>query len=109
MSYNKKTPTVFYASYSNRETFTSMDVLNEHRDISASIVNYNNSFNKLNNQIGKFKNDILDVSGNFLPKNTLKDAVRNDIQTLLIQENTMYIVGVITTASLILTAILISK
>jgi hypothetical protein len=51
----------------------------------------------------------MDTSGNLLPMNNLKDAVRNDIQTILIQENTMYIVGVITLASMILSAIIISR
>ena len=109
MTLNKKTPTVFYASYSSQESFTSTDVTNEQQDISASIIKYNTNFTKLKTQSDKYSNDIVDNSGNFLPKNTLKDAVKNDIQVLLIQENTMYIVGVITTASLIITAILISK
>jgi hypothetical protein len=109
MTLNTKTPTVFYASYSYPEAFTSTDVTNEQQDISASIIKYNTNFTELNTQSDKYKNDIVDDSGKFLPKNTLKDAVKNDIQVLLIQENTMYIVGVITTASLIITAILISK
>lgn len=109
MSYNKKSPTFFFASYSCQEGLTMSDILNKQQDISAAIINYNKTFNTLISKSDIYHNDILDNSGNLLPTNTLKDAVRNDIQTLLIQENTMYIIGVITTASLILTAILISK
>jgi hypothetical protein len=85
------------------------DIIQKKRDISGSILTYNTQFGNLKTQSGPYSNDILDSSGNILPVNTLKDAVRSDIRTILIQENTMYIVGVITTASLILTAILIAK
>lgn len=108
MTYDKSS-TLFFASYSCQEGMTSTDILKEQRDISASIINYRNAFNHLNTRTSNYSNDLLDNNGNILPRNTLKDAVRNDIQTLLIQENTMYIIGIITTASLILTAILISK
>ena len=53
--------------------------------------------------------DILDNDGNFRIKNKLSDAVQEDIQTILIQENTLYMVGIVTTATMILAAILISK
>jgi len=104
-----KLPTIFYSSYSCQEGLTILDIIQKESDISGSIHTYNNKFDNLKQQTGSYDNDILDNSGNVLPMNTLKDAVRNDIQTILIQENTMYIVGVITTASLILTAILIAK
>ena len=104
-----KLPTIFYSSYSCQEGLTMKDIIKERQDISASIYSYNAQFGNLKTRAIPYNNDILDSSGNILPMNTLKDAVRNDIQTILIQENTMYIVGIITTATLILTAILISK
>lgn len=109
MLINNKSPTLFYASYSCQEGLTSHNIISKQLDVSAAILNYNTTFADLKTQSNSYNNDIIDNSGNFLPTNTLKDAVKNDIQILLIQENTMYIVGVITTASLILTAILISK
>jgi hypothetical protein len=108
MTYDKS-PTLFFASYSCQEGLTSNDVLKKQTNISDSIINYKNAFNELNTRTGKYSNDILDDNGNIIQRKTLKDAVRNDIQILLIQENTMYVIGIITTASLILTAILISK
>lgn len=108
MTYHKS-PTLFFASYSCQEGLTTNDILKRQQDISASIINYNTTFNQLKTQTGPYSNDILDSNGNLSQRKTLKDAVRNDIHTLLVQENTMYIIGIITTASLILTAILISK
>jgi hypothetical protein len=108
MSYTKQ-PTLFFAPVTCQEGLVMSDIFKEKQDISAAIIDYKQEFNKLNNQEDRFRNDILDSSGNLLPLNTLKDAVRNDIQTILIQENTMYIVGIITLASMILSAIIISR
>ena len=107
MLFNKNT--IYFAPYSCQENFTIDSVLNEQKDISNVIINYNQRYASLIARNGIYSNDILDDSGNILHKNTIRDAVQNDIQTLLIQENTMYIVGIITTASLIIAAILISK
>ena len=108
MFYNKQ-PTLFFAPVTCQEGLVMSDVFKKKQDISAAIIDYKQEFEKLKIQEGRFSNDILDTSGNLLPLNTLKDAVRNDIQTILIQENTMYIVGVITLASMILSAIIISR
>jgi len=108
MFYNKQ-PTLFFSSVSCQEGLVMSDVFKKKQDISAAIIDYKRDFEKLKIQEGRYKNDIMDTSGNLLPMNNLKDAVRNDIQTILIQENTMYIVGVITLASMILSAIIISR
>jgi len=110
MLFNKNT-TIFFAPFScqEREGFTINTVINTHTDISNNIDNYNKNYAEMVNRNDIYNNDILDSSGNLLHKNTLRDAIQHDIQTLLIQENTMYIVGIITTASLIIAAILISK
>lgn len=104
-----KQPTLFFAPFSCQEGMTTNNIIEEKRDIIDSIAKYNNEFEKLKDQTGDYSNDIVDSNGNLLPLNTLKDAVRNDIQTILIQENTMYIVGIVTLASMILSAIVISK
>lgn len=107
---NVKQPTLFFAPFSCQEGLDTINaVLVEKHAIIDAIGDYNSEFAKLKRQDGKYSNDIIDNDGNLLPLNTLKDAVRNDIQTILIQENTMYIVGIITMASMILSAILISK
>lgn len=108
MNYTKQ-PTLFFAPFSYREGLTMSDIFQEKLDISAAIIDYKRQFADLKKQDGAFRNDIMDSSGNLLPMNTLKDAVRNDIQTILIQENTMYIVGIITLASMIISAIIISR
>ena len=54
-------------------------------------------------------NDILDLSGNFKNKKTVVDVAREDAQYLLIQQNSLYMVGTITIATLLITAILLSK
>ena len=108
-----KNTTLFFAPYSHREGLTFNDVLNKQSDISGSMYQYKKSFNVMINAEDKnnlfFKHEIMDPSGNLLPFNNLKDARRKDLQTILIQQNTMYIVGVITTATLIIAVILISR
>jgi len=108
-----KNTTLFFAPYSQREGLTFNDVLNKQSDISGSIFEHNKHFKAMVNTEDKynlhFKHEIMDPSGNLLPLNNLKDARRKDLQTILIQQNTMYIVGVITTATLIIAVILISR
>jgi hypothetical protein len=66
---------------------------------------YNASINTYNAVSNK---DILDINGNFKLPN-MQDAVLDDNKHILIQENTMYILGIIATASLLITAILIAR
>lgn len=107
---NVKQPTLFFAPFSCQEGLTMNDILDRKDNIKTSISQYNADFlERKQKRDDNYMNDILDDDGKLLPLNTLKDAVRNDIQTILIQENTMYIVGIITMASMILSAILISK
>jgi len=63
------------------------------------------------------KYDTIDNSGNLLykwdplmrPNPNLNDAMSADTQTLLVQQNTMYIIGIITCITLIITAIMLSS
>ena len=63
------------------------------------------------------KYDTIDNSGNLLykwdplmrPNPNLNDALSADTQTLLVQQNTMYIIGIITCITLIITAIMLSS
>jgi hypothetical protein len=54
------------------------------------------------------KHDIFDANGALNPPN-IQDAITDDYQNLLVQENTMYILGIMATATLLITAILIAK
>jgi hypothetical protein len=54
-------------------------------------------------------NDILDENGNLKTTGRLVDVARQDVQNILVQQNTLYMVGTITIATLLITAILISK
>lgn len=56
-----------------------------------------------------YSNDILDLSGNFVNKTTVLDVARQDAQLMLIQQNSLYMVGTVTIATLLITAILLSK
>ena len=104
-----KDKTFFFAPYSCQEGFSIYDFIQAQKDISNSILQYNTHFNQLKSQSGIFSKDIMDHNGNLLPTNTLNDARIKDINIILIQENTLYMIGIITTASLIIAAIIISK
>jgi hypothetical protein len=54
-------------------------------------------------------NDILDENGKLNTKCRLVDVARQDVQNILIQQNTLYMIGTMTIATLLITAILISK
>jgi hypothetical protein len=54
-------------------------------------------------------NDILDEKGNMKPTGRLVDVARQDVQYILVQQNTLYMIGTMTIATLLITAILISN
>lgn len=54
-------------------------------------------------------NDILDDNGNFKSTGRLVDVARQDVQYILVQQNTLYMIGTMTIATLLITAILISN
>ena len=58
---------------------------------------------------GDIENDILDENGKLNTKGRLVDVARQDVQNILIQQNTLYMIGTMTIATLLITAILISK
>ena len=103
-----QSPTIFYASYKEpmENTPKLSDFIKESKDISGAIYNYQQARVV---DLSYSLYDIMDTSGNLRPQNTLQDARLKDLQNILIQENTLYIVGVVTTASLIFAAIFILK
>jgi Mg2+/Co2+ transporter CorC len=54
-------------------------------------------------------NDILEPDGRMKTAGRLVDVARQDVQNILIQQNTLYMIGTMTIATLLITAILISK
>ena len=54
-------------------------------------------------------NDILDENGNMKQTGRLVDVARQDVQNILVQQNTLYMIGTMTIATLLITAILISN
>ena len=56
-----------------------------------------------------YEDDILDSRGFMRYRPKLVDAQKEDGQTMLIQQNSMYIIGMITTATLLITAIMLAR
>lgn len=70
---------------------------------------YQNIVKLSNDMTSNIANDILDDNGNLKTQGRLVDVARQDIQVMLIEQNTLYMIGTITIATLLITAILISK
>jgi hypothetical protein len=69
-------------------------------------------------QVGYNTTDIIpsaDASGNIIskttntPLSTTEDAAKEDINTMLLQQNTLYTMGVLTATTFLITAILLAK
>lgn len=68
------------------------------------------NISRLKTEMGEnIENDILDNTGLIKTEGRLVDVARQDVQLMLIQQNTLYMLGTITIATLLITAILISK
>lgn len=89
---------------SNTTTYTNLNTM-----ITDSATLKNNITNLSNRINDNIDNDILDNNGNLKPDGRLVDVARQDVQLMLIQQNTLYMLGTITIATLLITAILISK
>lgn len=87
----------------NINATTLNSVIKQSLDISNNITDLNN---KMQNDM---KNDILDKNGNLTNKGRLVDVAQQDTQVMLIQQNTLYMIGTMTIATLLITAILLSK
>jgi hypothetical protein len=69
----------------------------------------NNIF-ALKAKMGDINNDdILDADGKMKTAGRLVDVARQDVQNILVQQNTLYMIGTLTIATLLITAIFISK
>jgi 2-methylaconitate cis-trans-isomerase PrpF len=89
------------------ENGTSATTLNR---VVQDSLDISNNISYLNNQMQKgIDNDILDKNGNLVNKGRLVDIAQEDTQIMLVQQNTLYMIGTITIATLLITAILLSK
>jgi hypothetical protein len=106
MSNFSKSPTIFYSNYQEGMIDLS-EILQQGQDISGLIQKYRSQVTNFDPSYGDY--DLMDMSGNLKPQNGIADARLKDLQNILIQENTLYMVGVVTTVSLIIAAIFIIK
>ena len=80
-------------------------------ELQTNLVNYDNKYRELTNA----KDDFYDMSGNHLlyyqnkDISSLRDTKISDNQQFIIQQNTIYIIGTITCASMILAAIILAR
>ena len=103
-----------YLSYTIIESFT-IDpsyaqlgsIVQKSHDISGQIWTLYN--NDMKNNLVELNGDILDLSGNFVNKTSVVDVARQDAQIMLVQQNSLYMIGTVTIATLLITAILLSK
>ena len=112
-------PSIFVESFVAPDNNGVNQVINQFEDISLNYYNYRREQAKLaynqdpNNPktyAGKeYDEDILDDQGFMRYRPRLVDAAKEDGQTMLIQQNSMYIVGMITTATLLITAIMLAR
>jgi hypothetical protein len=73
-------------------------------------IDMSNNINNLKTQMTQgINNDILDADGNLKSQGRLVDVAQQDTQLMLIQQNTLYLIGTITIATLLITTILLSK
>ena len=81
-------------------------IIKRSHDISGQIWTLYNNDMKNNLDLS---GDILDLSGNFVNKSSVVDVARQDAQIMLVQQNSLYMIGTVTIATLLITAILLSK
>jgi hypothetical protein len=124
-----KLPSIFMETFVAPNNEGINQIINQFEDISLNYWNYRRETDKLNygenpdnaNTYNRYYNikkpseenpydgDILDIKGNMRYRPRLVDAQKEDGQTMIIQQNSMYIIGMITTATLLITAIMLVR
>lgn len=114
-SYNEPVRELFVASNPTAVPDISINnVINYLEDISKNLNHYTNVlkpsvFKDPTDSTKDNPDDILDKDGYLKFNPTLVEAAKEDTQSMVIHQNSMYIVGLITTATLLITAIMISR
>ena len=93
----------------NLEQIYRLDTIErKYQDISGAIYDYNTEYNAMQGE-----DDYADLSGLYLAyldkKSNVHDALKEDIETAIIQRNNAYVVGMITIGTVILTSYIIMK
>jgi len=125
-----KLPSIFMETFVAPDNTGVNQIINQFEDISLKLGEYvrekeklsygsdpnKSTFNKYydSNAIrpdpnDPYDDDILDDKGYRRYRPKLVDAQKEDGQTMLIQQNSMYIIGMITTATLLITAIMLAR
>lgn len=113
-------PSIFIETFSNIRVAPDNSgvnqIINQIEDISLNYYKYTTEEAKLayldldKKYTGaEYDDDILDDKGYRRYRPKLVDAQKEDGQTMLIQQNSMYIIGMITTATLLITAIMLAR
>ena len=72
-----------------------------------------NQYNVYNTVKTDLSNNYLDYNGGYLDyidkKSTVKDAVKEDTQIMILQQNNSYIMGILTIATVLITTYLVIK
>ena len=111
--YNSTKPWEVYATYPNYNS----DISNNYDRITTAHATYDDSWkDRYGDSPTIPTNDTIDNSGNLLyihdnnnPSPNIKDVLLQDNNDILVQQNMTYILGMITAASLIIVAIMISR
>ena len=86
-----------------------LKINNTYDDISGQVQVHNNLVSELNNNPKEYQ----DFSGNWLAyrdkKSHVKEAVKEDIHTMILQQNNAYIIGMITITTVLITTYLVTK
>ena len=105
--------TFYFANATGDNTTNDLEgTINRAADLSFNLTRFIQNHTLLTQQTGDtYSKDILDTTGNPFIKNVngLTEARKSDGQIMLVQQNTMYIIGIITTATILITAIMIAK
>jgi hypothetical protein len=83
---------------------------NKYDDISGAIVEQQALYNQLQQGISR---EYIDFSGTYLDykdrKSHVKDAVKEDIHMMILQQNNAYIIGMITITTVLIATYLVTK
>ena len=121
-------PSIFMETFVAPNNEGVNQIINQFEDISLNYWNYQRekaklnygenaneaTYNKYYDENNKsaenaYDDDILDNKGYMRYRPRLVDAQKEDGQTMVIQQNSMYIIGMITTATLLITAIMLVR
>lgn len=90
----------------NNNYSAAINAINKHKDLSQNLdsdLYKNNDYDKI--LFDKFDNEIYD----YKPDNSIQTAIKKDTNTMILQQNTLYTIGTITAATLLIFAIVLAR